>query len=176
MSTMALSKRELRQRSSQLNRLLCEWDPIGVITVGAPRDEYDCLIGPLLTLLQSGAGSADIEGYLRKELVDHFGLSGNHDDLPSVASRMRTWFDRSWRDLAAPVTIFVAMLGESIDVWRPVQARPLDGDQFRIVGVEADVSDETWQFPPGALVRCEQRQLSDGKTEWTAVARVDDAS
>jgi hypothetical protein len=51
-----LSKRELRQRFSQLNALMCDWDPIGVMDdPNWPRDEYDCLVGPLLTLLQSGA-------------------------------------------------------------------------------------------------------------------------
>ena len=175
MAKVGLSKRELRERSSQLNELLCEWDPIGVMTVGAPRDEYDCLIGPLLTLLQSGGTVTDIERNLRTEIVNHFGLSSEHYDFLVVAKRLRAWFDRGWRDIVEPVTIFVALLGEGVDVWRPVQARPLGGDEFRIVGVDADVSDETWQFPPGAIVRCKPKEF-DGKPELTAVERVSAAS
>src|SRR5213593_1162887 len=175
MVEVGLSKREIRERSSQLNDLLCEWDPIGVMSVGAPRDEYGCLIGPLLTLLQSGGTATDIQSYLRKEIVDHFGLSPEHYDFLAVAKRLRAWFDRGWRDVVQPVTIHVALLGEGVDVWRPVQARPLGGNQFRIVGVDADVSDETWQFPAGAIVRCESKELS-GKLELTAVDRVSAAS
>ncbi len=176
MSQLKLTKRELRQRAAQLNDLLCEWDPIGVMGFGAPRDEYDCLIGPLLTMLQAGAATPDIASYLRKEMVEHFGLSPEYYDFPAAGEHIRTWFDRAWRDPAEPVTIYVALMGEGVDVWRPVQARPLSDDLFRIVGVEADVSDETWQFAAGAVVRCERRQLSDGQPELTAVEEVRAAS
>src|SRR5262245_59551130 len=169
MSHGPLSKRESRQRSAELNALLCEWDPIGVMSAGAPRDEYHCLIGPLLTLLQSGATRAELASYLRKQIVDHFGLSPEHHDFQAAGEKVRNWFDRAWRQLAEPVTIWVALLGEGVDAWRPVQARPLGGDRFRIVGVDADVSDETWQFPPGAIVTCERTQDGEGSVQLRAI-------
>jgi hypothetical protein len=137
-----------------------------------PRDEYDCLAGPLLTLLQSDADDDEIVSYLRKEIDEHFGLSPDHYDFLAVAARLRTWFERGWRNFAEPVTIFVALLDEGVDVWNPVQARPLSRELFRIVGVEADVSDESWQFPAGAIVRCEQRRLGDGTIGMTAVEQI----
>ena len=169
----SLTKRESRQRWSQLNAIMNEWDPIGIVpgSVG-PLDEYDCLVGPVLTLLQTGADEQAIEGYLRKQIRGHFGLSSDHYDFLAVARRVRSWFDFAWRDLAEPVTIYVALLGEGVDVWRPVEARPLGGDRFRIIGVNADVSDETWEFPAGALVRCEPKKHEDGKIVMTAVAQV----
>jgi hypothetical protein len=174
MSPTPLSKRELKQRSSQLNALMCDWDPIGVMTdPNWPRDEYECLVGPLLTQLESGASTADIGTYLRKETVEHFGLSPQHCDFPAVASRVRGWFDRAWRDLADPVTVFVALLNEGTDVWRPVQARPLGQSLFRIVGVEADVHEETWQFPAGSIVSCEEKRFSDGLVGIAAVELVE---
>ena len=91
-----ISKREVRQRSSQLNALLYEWDPIGVGPDG-PRDEYECLVGPLLRMLQSGATQSEIASYLETELVEHFGLTTNRDDIAAAASRIRAWFDRDWR-------------------------------------------------------------------------------
>jgi len=106
-----------------------------------PRDDYDYLDGPLLTLLQSGATDEAIGSYLRKEIVEHFGLSPDLYDFSALASQLRTWFDLGWRDLAEPVSVFVALLDQGVDVWRPVQARPLAAGLFRIVGVEADVSD-----------------------------------
>jgi hypothetical protein len=176
MPVTALTKRESRQRWSQLRALMCEWDPIGVMNdPGWPRDEYDCLVGPLLTLLQSGATDDEIGGYLRKEIVEHFGLSPDHYDFLAVAGRLRGWFDHGWGHLSEPVTIFVALLNEGVDVWRPVQARPLSRGLFRIVGVEVDISDETWQFPAGAIVRCEQKRFGDGTTGMTAVEQVQGA-
>jgi hypothetical protein len=56
-------------------------------------------------------------------------------------------------------TIYVALLNEGVDVWRPVHAVPLDGDLYRIedsVPVEED-----WEFPPGSVVRCERREPDD---------------
>ena len=94
---MLLGKREIRQRSSELNALLREWDPIGVGPDG-PRDEYECLVGPLLTLLQSGPTQDEIASYLETELVEHFGLEPNRESIVVVASRVRGWFDRGWKD------------------------------------------------------------------------------
>lgn len=169
---MLLTKRELRQRWSQLRELLCEWDPIGIMAnPDAPRDEYDCLLGPLLTRLQSSAPESDIATYLRHEITTHFGLSSEHYDFQAVAKRVQAWYDHSWRELREPDTIYVALLNEGVDVWRPVQARPLGHGLFRIVGVDADVSDECWQFPAGAVVRCEDRVFSEGEVRLTAVER-----
>jgi len=162
--------------SAQLRALMCEWDTIGVMgDTDWPRDEYDCLVGPLLTLLHSEASTEEIARYLRKEIDEHFGLSADNYDFTAVAERVRRWFDRGWRSLAEPVTILVALLDEGVDVWRPVQARLLDRGLFRIIGVEADTSDETWQFPPGAIVKCEQKQFADGTSGMTAVEQVEEA-
>lgn len=92
---MRLSKEESRQRYSQLNALLFEWDPIGVGPDG-PADEYECLAGPLMRLLESGATQPQIVAYVKNELDDHFGLDVNNYDLEAVAARVRAWFDRSW--------------------------------------------------------------------------------
>jgi len=56
-------------------------------------------------------------------------------------------------------TIHVALLNEDVDVWRPVAAER-EGDFYRIVGSMPET--EEWAFEPGSLVRCEQRQLSEG--------------
>ena len=56
----ALSKEQSRVRWAELRRLLCEWDPIGVMDDPEwPRDEYDCMIGPVLRLLEERVGNRD---------------------------------------------------------------------------------------------------------------------
>ena len=57
-----------------LRALLNSWDPIGIMQHGAPRDEYDCLIAPVLDLLEAGADAEGIARFLRAELGEHFGL------------------------------------------------------------------------------------------------------
>lgn len=58
-------------------------------------------------------------------------------------------------------TIYVALLNEGTDVWRPVLAEQLAGDRYRIVGQNDDPDDEQWEFETGSVVRCEFRRLSD---------------
>lgn len=60
-------------------------------------------------------------------------------------------------------TIYIALLNEGIDVWRPVLAVRRADDLFEIVSRNDDPEDESWEFPSGSLVRCETKQLSCGQ-------------
>jgi hypothetical protein len=51
--------------------------------------------------------------------------------------------------------IFVRLLDEGVDVWRPVQAEPLHGDIYRILDQPYDRETERWEFTPGDEVVCE---------------------
>jgi hypothetical protein len=63
------------------------------------------------------------------------------------------------RPNGAVATIYVALLDEGTDVWRPVEAQP-EGAFYRIV--DSVPEDEKWAFHPGSLVRCEPRQFAEG--------------
>jgi hypothetical protein len=170
MTMASLSRREIRQRSAQLSALVRDWDPLGVmIDDDWPRDEYDWLVGPLLTHLQSGSNNEEVARYLRKQTEVHFGFVDDTDECTAMAERIRRWFDHGWCNFAQPVTIFLALLNEGVDVWRPVRARPLESGLFRIIGVEANTSAENWQFPEGAIVKCEHKQFADGTSGIIAV-------
>ena len=65
------------------------------------------------------------------------------------------------------VTIFVALMDEGTEVWRPVTAERIFDDRYLLVGI-CDTDVETWQFPPGSMVRCERRRFAGG--EWALVA------
>jgi hypothetical protein len=60
-------------------------------------------------------------------------------------------------------TIYVYLLDEGVDCWRPVEAVHEGDNRYRISGVNADPSDEHWEFATGDLVVCECRTLSDGE-------------
>jgi hypothetical protein len=51
-------------------------------------------------------------------------------------------------------TIYVPLLDEGIDVWRPVDARRLSPDTYLIVDQDYDRRTERWEFEPGTAVRC----------------------
>ncbi|HEV7492926.1 MAG TPA: hypothetical protein VGO10_04055 [Baekduia sp.] len=58
----------------------------------------------------------------------------------------------------SPVTlaeIFVRVLDENVDVWRPVKAEQIAWDRFRIVEQPNDRGTERWDFEPGDEVMCE---------------------
>jgi hypothetical protein len=92
-----LSKEQSRIRWSELRALFCEWDPIGVVDDReSPRDEYDCMVGPVMRLLESDASEAEVAAYLRDEVTNHLGLSPEHYDFQAVARRTRAWFQERW--------------------------------------------------------------------------------
>ena len=63
---------------------------------------------------------------------------------------------------AHTLTIYVQLLDEGTDVWRPVSAELMSAEIYRIVGDAPDPATERWEFMPGELVRCRIQRLSDG--------------
>jgi hypothetical protein len=72
------------------------------------------------------------------------------------------------------VTIYVALLNEDVEVWRPVLAEHLGGDSYLLIGPTPegavyDPDDEEWEFKPGTVVRRERQAFSGNS--WGFVAR-----
>lgn len=67
------------------------------------------------------------------------------------------------KSAAIQTTVFVRLLDEGTDVWRPANAKHVRGMVYRLSSVETP-DDEAWEFAPGSLVRVERRMLSDGET------------
>jgi hypothetical protein len=59
-------------------------------------------------------------------------------------------------------TIYVALLDEGIDVWRPVEAQKVSPDSYLIVDQDYDPRIERWEFEPGTIVRC-RKESRDGR-------------
>lgn len=64
--------------------------------------------------------------------------------------------------LGTEATIFVRLLDEGTDVWRPVLARAVGGGLFQIAD-QSPPDDEAWEFQPGEWVSVETKTLSDGE-------------
>jgi len=61
------------------------------------------------------------------------------------------------------VPIYVALVDEGVDVWRPVQAEHLSDNLYRILDQSYDRAIESWQFEPGDVVLCDMIESSDGR-------------
>ena len=64
--------------------------------------------------------------------------------------------------------IFMPLLGEGTDVWRPVEAKQLSHGRYRVLGEASD--DQTWEFAPGSTVRCVPKVFADGMSGLVAVS------
>jgi hypothetical protein len=67
--------------------------------------------------------------------------------------------------------VYVRLLHEGTDVWRPVRATALPDGTFRLLEPDGyDPNAETWEFPPSTRVRCVPRKFADGDEGLVAVA------
>jgi hypothetical protein len=57
--------------------------------------------------------------------------------------------------------IFVELLEEGVEVYRPVEAMSLGGDLYRIESLQSDPS-EVWRFATGSVVRCRPTRFDGG--------------
>jgi hypothetical protein len=94
MTDPAIDHGWLADLTSELRYLLNRWDPIGVYDadLDRPPDEYDCLIGPILTRLARGDSRASFSEYLWYQLKDHFGLDPVAHGTDAVADRLQAWY------------------------------------------------------------------------------------
>jgi hypothetical protein len=95
-----LTKAESRQRWRELRDLVNAWDPVGLIAAGAPEDEYECIVGPVLRLLERDAAHAAIVDYLVGECSDHFGVPIGEPGAREFVVRVAGWYQRQWRALS----------------------------------------------------------------------------
>ena len=75
-------------------------------------------------------------------------------------------------EVAMKNTIYVRLLGEGVQVYRPVSASQITSRVYVIDGYEVyDPDDEEWEFFPGTHVVVEKRVLG-GKAVLVAIASV----
>jgi hypothetical protein len=67
------------------------------------------------------------------------------------------------------IFIYVALLNEGTQTWRPVPAIYISGNIFLLTSSAQE--QEEWQFASGTLVHCENRTFSDGEKGLVAVRK-----
>jgi len=67
-------------------------------------------------------------------------------------------------------TIYIRLLGEGTDVFRPTQAEELTAGRFKLLPTpDYDPDDERWEFIPGSIVRGVNRTM-EGKAVMVAAS------
>lgn len=81
----------------QFEKRINEWDPIGLISGGAPKDEYDCITVQLITLLKNGKTEVEIYNFIIRELDDHFemGIDSISEEYKEKFVNKHTRFSKS---------------------------------------------------------------------------------
>jgi hypothetical protein len=62
--------------------------------------------------------------------------------------------------MSSEATVYVQLLDENVDAWRPVRATFEGNGVYRLL--DEQPGDERWAFPPGSRVLCQRRSLGDG--------------
>jgi len=71
-----------------------------------------------------------------------------------------------------PTTVvYVALLDERVDCWRPVTAEALGDSRYRFTGSVPE--EEVWIFQPGEIVVCHDRTFQNGAKSLVAFKRGD---
>jgi hypothetical protein len=72
---MEISRKETySQTYERVKVLVNEFDPCGLIALGAPDDEYDCLTNEIIHLLNESTTVQKIKDIVIKEIQEHFGV------------------------------------------------------------------------------------------------------
>jgi len=77
-----------------MQRLLMEWDPIGMADIPEVTDEYDCMISPLLHRLFEGADTHSPAVWISHERSSHSGLGPNNAEDMWLAESLAAWWER----------------------------------------------------------------------------------
>ncbi len=74
--------------------------------------------------------------------------------------------------MSSSIQIYVCLLDEGIDAWRPVQAVNTYDNVFQIISENPDPENEKWEFASGSLVRCRSHAFADGTKALIAYERI----
>lgn len=94
MTNPEINLNRLSDLQDELRYLLNRWDPIGAYdeALDFPPDEYDCLIGPILTRLARRDSRASFSASLWNEIENHFGLDPLRCGTDAFADRLQAWY------------------------------------------------------------------------------------
>jgi hypothetical protein len=91
---MRIDKSESRRRWREMTEMVNGWDPIGLIEMGAPLDEYDCVVGDVMRALERKDSPEQLATFLAAHIAEHFGLAPS--DPRPFAEQAVAWYTSRW--------------------------------------------------------------------------------
>lgn len=86
-------RRAISQLIREVRVRIWTWDPIGLAQIGAPEDEYDCLVGPVTGALRECLSAEEMAARLHLHVIDHFGVEPTGTEAFSVG--ILAWYRES---------------------------------------------------------------------------------
>jgi hypothetical protein len=90
------SKDDWQQARHELQAQLADGDAMDLLAAGAPADEYEVLVWPLMQQLDGGAGPEQLVAWLSTELPRRFGALPSVGEVETFARRTAKWFHARW--------------------------------------------------------------------------------
>ncbi len=96
---MRLERAQSRQRWRELRDMVNAWDPVGLMAMGAPPDEYEDIVTEVLRALERREGADQLAASLTRYVPAQYG-SGLRE--PSAFARQAVdWHRSRWPDSGA---------------------------------------------------------------------------
>ncbi len=86
---MEKERKQLRTDREQLLTLVNQWDPVGRLEAGAPRDVYGVVVDRLFSLLADDRSEAEILTFLEREVRQQFGTDAR--EPARFATKVYMW-------------------------------------------------------------------------------------
>jgi hypothetical protein len=83
-------KRDYRRLFDEVRAILNRHDPMGLIAIGCPDDEYEPEVGTILPRLSRANGPADVEVIVAEEFLDWFAERLAPETVSAVAADVWT--------------------------------------------------------------------------------------
>ena len=88
-------KKAIADEQKELIYMLNEWDPIGILPgEEGPMEEYDCIAGPILSLLHRGENKKKLIIFFNELLKNHIGLEPEDSKPAEIADKIMNWWNK----------------------------------------------------------------------------------
>ena len=95
---MRLERAQSRQRWRELRDMVNAWDPVGLMAIGAPPDEYEDIVSEVLRALERRESAQQLAASLTGYIPAQYG-SGPRDPSAFAAQAVE-WYESRWPDSA----------------------------------------------------------------------------
>lgn len=84
----------IKSESREIRKILNEWNLIPL----SPEDEYDCLVNQIISELHKGSSEGTIELFIRREIIDHFGIKVEENNIKEVSAKIWNYWRNNKED------------------------------------------------------------------------------